>query len=65
VNTDPTMANVHKYLGWTLSDWDDFSERAAIMEYDGGLTRAEAEARAYECVNATVQERMLKASTPG
>jgi hypothetical protein len=26
-----------------VSDWVDWSERAAIMEYDGGLTRAEAE----------------------
>ena len=27
-----------------------FEERAAIMEFDGGLTRAEAEALARECV---------------
>ena len=26
-----------------VSDWVDWNERAAIMEYDGGLTRAEAE----------------------
>jgi hypothetical protein len=27
---------------------DDFEERAAILEYDGGVTRAEAEALAAE-----------------
>ena len=26
-----------------------FEERAAIMEYDGGLTRAEAEKKAWAC----------------
>jgi hypothetical protein len=26
-----------------ISDWVDWNERAAIMEYDGGLTWAEAE----------------------
>ncbi len=28
-------------------DYDRFEERAAIIEFDGGLTRAEAEAAAY------------------
>ena len=28
--------------------FDDFEERAAIMEFDGGLPRAEAESAAYE-----------------
>jgi hypothetical protein len=27
-------------------DWDRFEERAAIMEYDGGLSRSEAERQA-------------------
>lgn len=27
----------------------ELDERAAIMEYDGGLTREEAEQRAIEC----------------
>lgn len=31
--------------------FDAFEERAAIREYDGGLTRAEAEAAAYEEVS--------------
>ncbi len=30
--------------------FDDYMERAAIMEYDGGLDRAEAERQAYELI---------------
>ena len=29
---------------------DDWDERAAIMEFDGGLSRAEAEAAAYRSI---------------
>lgn len=32
-------------------------ERAAIMEYDGGLTRAEAEQLAVECYERTFGQR--------
>ncbi len=37
---------------WDAEDWQAFfDERAAIAEHDGGLPRADAEARAYEhCV---------------
>lgn len=28
-------------------EFDEFEERAAIMEFDGGMTRADAEAAAY------------------
>ena len=28
--------------------YDDWEERAAIMEFDGGMSRAEAEAAAYQ-----------------
>lgn len=31
-------------------EYDDFEERAAIMEFDGGMTRPEAEAAAYRRV---------------
>lgn len=38
---------------WTDEDWKEaFEERAAIMEYDGGLSREEAERRAREIVGA-------------
>lgn len=33
-------------------EYDDFEERAAIMEYDGGLPRPEAEAAAYRRVSS-------------
>ena len=36
--------------GWSAEDWQAyFDERAGIFEFDGGLPRAEAEARAFEC----------------
>ncbi len=35
---------------WTAEDWRAFfDERAGIGEHDGGFSRADAEARAYEC----------------
>jgi hypothetical protein len=35
---------------WDPVDWRAFfEERAAIAEFDGGTTRAEAEARAFDC----------------
>ena len=35
---------------WTPEDWQAFfDERAAIAEHDGGLSRADAEQRAFEC----------------
>ncbi len=42
----------HEHAGndWNTFDWQAFlDERAAIAQHDGGLSRAEAEARAYEC----------------
>ena len=36
--------------GWSAEDWQAFfDERTAIAEFDGELTRAEVEARAFEC----------------
>jgi len=36
-----------------------FEERAAIMEYDGGLTRKEAESRALLAVDPAPQETLF------
>lgn len=37
-------------IAWSAIDWQAyFDERAAIAEYDGGLSRADAEAQAFEC----------------
>lgn len=33
---------------WPL--YDDWQERAAIMEFDGGMSRQDAERAAYDCV---------------
>lgn len=36
--------------GWSGEDWREyFDERAGIAEFDGGLPRAQAEARAFSC----------------
>jgi hypothetical protein len=36
--------------GWSAEDWQAyFDERAGIIEFDGGLPRAEAEAQAFAC----------------
>src|SRR5271166_2537894 len=36
--------------GWSAEDWQVFfDERAGIIEFDGGLPRAEAEAQAFAC----------------
>jgi hypothetical protein len=38
--------------GWSADDWQAFfDERAGITEFDGGLSRAEAEAQALACCN--------------
>lgn len=38
--------------------WTDWQERAAIMEYDGGLTRTEAESAATDVIR--LEERRIK-----
>lgn len=36
--------------GWKAEDWQAFfDERAVVAEFDGGTSRRDAEARAYEC----------------
>lgn len=36
--------------GWSAEDWQVyFDERAGIAEFDGGLTRADAETQAFQC----------------
>jgi hypothetical protein len=40
----------HGHDGWSSEDWKTFfDERAGIVEFDGGLPRAEAEAQAFAC----------------
>ena len=36
--------------GWSVEDWQVyFDERAGVAEFDGGLPRGAAEAKAFEC----------------
>jgi len=52
--------------GWTPDDWQTFfDERAGIAEYDSGLPREEAEARAYVCCIAEFIDRGAAPSDPG
>jgi hypothetical protein len=52
--------------GWSPEDWQVFfDERAAIAEFDGGLPRAEAEARAYACCVVEWLNRNVPPSMPG
>jgi hypothetical protein len=51
---------------WTPEDWQAFfDERAGIAEHDGGLSRADAQARAYECCVAEWLIRNPASSEPG
>jgi hypothetical protein len=52
--------------GWTGEDWQAFfEERAAIAEFDGGLSRTQAEAQAFECCVVEWLSRNPGRSTPG
>jgi len=51
--------------GWSAEDWQVyFDERAGIAEFDGGLSRAEAEAQAFECCVAEWLNRNPVCSSP-
>jgi hypothetical protein len=51
--------------GWSAEDWQVyFDERAAIAEFDGGLLRADAEARAFACCVAEWLNRNPMSSPP-
>jgi hypothetical protein len=52
--------------GWSGEDWRAFfDERAGIAEFDGGLPRVEAEARAFACCVTEWLNRNPVRSTPG
>ncbi len=51
---------------WSAEDWQAFfEERAGIAEFDGGQTRADAEAIAFECCVVEWLNRHLEDSDPG
>jgi hypothetical protein len=52
--------------GWSGEDWRAFfDERAGIAEFDGGLPRDQAEARAFACCVAEWLNRNPVRSSPG
>ena len=52
--------------GWSGEDWRAFfDERAGIAEFDGGLPRDQAEARAFACCVAEWLNRNPVRSPPG
>jgi hypothetical protein len=52
--------------GWSAEDWQIFfDERAGIVEFDGGLPREEAEARAFACCVVEWLNRNPVSSPPG
>jgi hypothetical protein len=51
---------------WSDADWlAFFDERAGIAEFDGGLQRTDAEARAFECCVVEWLNRNPVSSPPG
>ena len=51
--------------GWSREDWlAIYDERAGIVEYDGGVSRSEAEAQAYECCVSEWMNRNPSPSPP-
>jgi hypothetical protein len=40
--------------------WEAFKERAGILEFDGGLSRSEAEKQAYKAILAKTQELIIE-----
>ncbi|MBV8629261.1 MAG: hypothetical protein JO371_15580, partial [Paraburkholderia sp.] len=52
--------------GWSADDWQVFfDERAGIIEFGGGLPRAEAEAQAFACCVVEWLNRNPERSTAG
>jgi hypothetical protein len=52
--------------GWSAEDWlAFFDERAGVAEFDGGLPRADAEVRAFDCCVVEWLNRNPVRSPPG
>src|SRR5215467_7019547 len=69
--TNPTCSMIVALLrpghdGWSAEDWQAFfDERAGIMEFDGRLSRTEAEAQALACCIVEWLNRNPTPSAPG
>ena len=48
----PTLTDIDQLpIDWRI----EYEERAAILEYDGGLTREEADAQAFEEIQVRIE----------
>ena len=64
--TEGTPGTAGTDAAWTAADWRaHYDERAGMLEYEGGLSRTEAEARARKWVTAEYMVRAHKATVPG
>lgn len=65
-NTTPSLASaLPGPTNWEAGDWwVFFDERADIAEYDGGLSRQDAETRAFDCCISEWLMRNPVGSTP-
>ena len=51
--------------GWSAEDWQlFFDERSGIAEFDGGLSRVEAEAQAFACCIGESLNRQRQTTSP-
>jgi hypothetical protein len=55
---DPVIVR-YRARGWPSPWRDHWEERAAIMEFDGGLSRDEAEWEAFKIVEASMKEARM------
>jgi hypothetical protein len=63
---DEIMALLRVQHGWSPADWQAFfDERAAIAEFDGGLSRSHAQAQAFACCVIEWLNRNPAQSGPG
>ena len=60
------MALLRADVGWSAEDWQAFfDERAGMAEFEGGLSRPDAEAHAFNCCVDEWQNRNPVCSPPG
>jgi hypothetical protein len=52
----PSFPNLAEQDGYVADRREAFEERAAIMEFDGGMCRAEAEAAAWAIISAIARK---------
>ena len=58
-------SKIIRALGWDAGDWQAFfGERAAIAEFDAGLSRPEAEAQARVCAVSHLLNRTAPDASP-